>query len=275
MGCSGSSGLIGLVLLASVLGLVGCGNFLAGQEQNIKDSTEAIAAARDDGQRAKAYSSRGVAYSEKARYSRITKLIPNDEYVRLFDLAMKDHNQAVTLNPNSAEVYMNRAQANYDRGALDLVEHKSGKEWFDSAAVDFEKAAAMDPKNAHVFDMLGLTYESNLQDDKAIQAYTQEMALDSFGKQRLADAYCDFGFRHQQKKEYAAAAAAYEKSTEFGQSDDKSCPYDPYPNMIGIYTSETHEYDKAWAAVHRALKAGKLLSPALLAQLVKESGRKE
>lgn len=212
LGLSPRSSLCGLILLASSIVFVGCemgpAMFLGGRDNDIKDATQAIDTARDDAQRAKAYSSRGAAYSEKARYSRIMKLIPNDDYERLFDLAMKDHNQAVALNPNG-EVYFNRAQAYYDRGSLDLVENKDGKSWFDAAALDFEKAIEKDPKNSLALDRLGLTYESNLEGDKAIQAYTKELAFDPFAKQRLADAYCNIGFRHQQQKEYTAAAAAY------------------------------------------------------------------
>jgi len=265
----------GLVLLASLVGLVGCGpnTFLAERDKEIWDSTQAIETARDEGQRAKAYSARGTAYSEKARFSRTTNEIPNGEYVRLFDLAIKDHDQAVALNPENAEVYFNRADAYYERGALDLMENKTGKEWFDAAASDFEKATEKDPHNSLAFDRLGLTYESNGQADKAIQAYTKEMALDSYGKRRLADAYCNIGFHHQQENNLAAAAAAYEKSTEFGVADDKSCPYDPFGNSVEIFTNETRQYDKAWEMVHRALKHGRLIAPEVIARLVKDSGR--
>ena len=89
----------------------------------------------------------------------------------------------------------------------------------------------------------------------------------------LADAYCFFGFQHQQEKELSAAAAAYQKSIQFGTADDKTCPYDPFANGIAIYTNDTHEYDKALDMVHQALKAGKLLSPDLIVRLKKESGR--
>ena len=84
--------------------------FLSARDREIKDSTQAIEIARDDAQRAKAHSSRGAAYSEKARYGRLSKLISNHEYDHLSCLAMKDHNQAVALNPNGAEGYFNRAQ---------------------------------------------------------------------------------------------------------------------------------------------------------------------
>src|SRR5580765_2811197 len=191
LGLSLNSSLCVLVLNASSILFVGCGPnmFLNDRDSEIKDATQALETARDAGQRAKAYSSRGTAYSEKARFSRISKLIPNEEYERLFDLAIQDHNQAVKLSPGNAEVYFNRAQAYYDHGALDLVENKDGKSWFDAAALDFEQAIKKDPTNALALDRLGLTYESNGQDDKAIQAYTHELAFDPFGKQRLADAY--------------------------------------------------------------------------------------
>jgi tetratricopeptide (TPR) repeat protein len=283
LGLSPRSSIGGLVLFASLIVIAGCGSpaqFLSARDSEIKDSTNAIETARDDRQRAKAYSSRGTAYSEKARYSRMSKLIPNDEYKRLFGLAMEDHNRAVTLDPNNAEVYFNRAQTNYDRGTLDLVENKepllvnpTTKSWLDAAASDFEKAAEIDPKNSLTLDRLGLTYEQADEEDKAVRAYTQEWALDRLGKQRLADAYCFFGFRHQQQKELAAAAAAYQKSIEFGVADDKSCPYDALGNGIEIYTIETREYDKAWEMVHQAQKANRLIAPELIERLKKDSKR--
>jgi tetratricopeptide (TPR) repeat protein len=270
----------GLVLLASLIVCVGCTDFLTERDGEIQDATHAIETARNDGERAKAYSARGTAYSEKARFGRISKRIPNSEDDRLFDLAIKDHNQAVALNPGSAEVYFNRGHAYYDRGTQDLIYNTepwitppTTKAWLDAAASDFKKAAEKDPKNDMAFDLLGLAYEQAGEEDEAVRAYTSEMALNRLGKQRLADAYCFFGFRHQQLKEYAVAAAAYQKSVEFGLADDKSCPYEPFASMVGIYTTETREYDKAWDVVHRALKAGRLIAPELIERLKKESGR--
>jgi tetratricopeptide (TPR) repeat protein len=280
LGLFSRSLLCGLVLLAGLIVCVGCADFLSARDREIQDATQAIETARDDGRRAKAYSARGTAYSEKARYGRLLKRVSNDEYERLFDLAIKDHNQAVALNPGNAEVYVNRAHAYYDRGSYDLIYTTepwkvapTTKSWFDAAASDFEKAAEKDPRNDMAFDLLGLTYQQAGEEDEAVRAYTQEMALNSFGKQRLADAYCFFGFRHQQQKEYAAAAAAYQKSIEFGRADDKSCPYEPFASMVGIYVTETREYDKAWEAIHRAPNADLRIAPELMERLKKESGR--
>ena len=95
------------VPLLLVLLLGGCAQmsqslYLAGYDRDISSSTRDIEAARDDAHRAVAYTKRGDAYSEKARYSRACKLISPDEYARLFGLAIKDHDQAIALDPASS-----------------------------------------------------------------------------------------------------------------------------------------------------------------------------
>src|SRR4029079_15840248 len=170
----------GFAVLCTLILLSGCGMgpsmFLGARDREINDSTQALQSARNDVERAKAYSSRGAAYSEKARYSRISKLIPTEAYERLFDLAIKDHNQAVALDPSNAEAYFNRAQAYYDRGTLDLVYNTEAwvvppttKSWLDAAASNFEKAIEKNPKNSLALDRLGLAYEQAGEEDKAVQ----------------------------------------------------------------------------------------------------------
>ncbi len=135
-----------LLVVFLVMDLGGCGMFSAGGDREIRRSTQALAAARNDLERAQAYSTRGSAYGDKARMSRAFKAPPTDEYERLFRLALEDHNQAVRLNPDSAEMYFNRAQTYYDRGTWDLVEHKDGKPWLDlESARDFEKSDSAGP----------------------------------------------------------------------------------------------------------------------------------
>jgi hypothetical protein len=77
----------GLALLCILSLLCGCdmgpSMFLGARDREIRDSTQAVQSARKDVEHAKAYSARGAAYSEKARYSREFKLIPADEYERL------------------------------------------------------------------------------------------------------------------------------------------------------------------------------------------------
>lgn len=267
---------LGILILPAIL-LTGCATVSAifgpNPDREIGDSTQAIQAARNEVERAKAYSKRGVAYADKARMSRKFKVPPTEEYELLFGLALKDHGEAVRLNPGGAEMYFNRAQAYYDRGSWDLVEEKNGKPWLDLAVADFEKATQLDPKNDLAFDRLGLAHEENGESDKAILDYTRELALNPWGKQRLADAYCDRGFLLQQKKDYAAAAVEFEKSIEFGIADGDVCRSEPFGSLIWFYTTETQQYDKAWDVIHRARKSGQRIQPKLVDQLKTDSGR--
>ena len=268
------------VLLLLVLLLVGCGPsfYLASYERDISSSTRAIETARDDAQRAAAHTKRGGAYSEKARYSRAFKLISRDEYARLFSLAIKDHDQAIALDPVSAEAYYSRGVAYYDRAVLEVVVNGTlvGKKatwnlWFDPAIADFRKATQKDARHELAWDRLGLSHETIGELDQAIDAYTQVNALDrKLGRARLADAYCERAGTHQKDKD--AAIADYEKSIDFGARDD-GCSCDPYNLLIELYEQD-RRYDQVWEVVHKAWKSGKWIAPDLLSILQKESGRR-
>jgi tetratricopeptide (TPR) repeat protein len=247
-------------------------------ERDISSSTRAIESARDNVRRAAAYSKRGSAYSEKARYSRAFKLIPAEEYERLFGLAIKDHERALALDPTCAEAYYSRGRTYYDRAVLETVVNgalvgtdASRKVWFAPAVADFQKAVEKDRKHYEAWDMLGLTHETTGELDQAISDYSQEMALNPLGKRRLAGAYCERGQYYQKEKQLDAAIADYEKSIDAGAIDD-GCSCDPYNPLLGLY-SEGRRYDQGWVVVRRALNAGKWVAPDLLDVLKKVSGR--
>ncbi|HXR36855.1 MAG TPA: tetratricopeptide repeat protein, partial [Candidatus Binataceae bacterium] len=215
--------------------------YLSSYDRDISSSTRAIETARDDAHRAAAYTKRGSAYSEKARYSRAFKLISANEYDRLFGLAIQDHDQAIALDPANAEAYFSRGQAYYDRAALETVvdgvavgTDAARKAWFDPAVADFKKAVERDGRHYMAWDMLGLTHETTGELDQAISEYSQEMALNPSGRSRVANAYCLRGGFNQKEKKYDAAIADYEKAIEFGATaDDWSC--DPYNPLFGLY----------------------------------------
>jgi len=260
-----------------VILLGGCGRmaqywYLSGYDRDIKNSTRAIETARNDAQRAAGYAQRGRAYSEKARYSRAFKLIPADEYGRLFGLAVKDHDQAVALDPGSAEAYFSRGQTYYDRAALE--EGKAAKPWFDQAAADFEKAVERDDRHYMALDMLGLVHEATGELDKAITDFTQEMALNPLGRARLADAFCTRGSSNYKEKKYDAAIADYEKAVALGANAD-SCSCDPYNPLVALYDGVSRQYDKGWETVHKAQKSKTWIAPELLEKLKKDSGRND
>ncbi len=106
----------------------------------------------------------------------------------MFGLAIQDHDQAIALDPASAEVYFNRGQAYYDRATLETVvdgklvtTDAARKVWFEPAAADFKRAVERDSRFYHAWDMLGLTHETTGELDLAISEYSQEMALNSLG----------------------------------------------------------------------------------------------
>lgn len=271
-----TSNLARLLCVSAVLLFAGCSQMEV-YEGQIRSSTQAIDSARDDVHRSAAYSKRGSAYGEKARYSRAFKLIPAEEYERLFGLAIRDHEQAITLNPG-AEAFYHRGRTYYDRAVLETVVNgtpvgtdASRKAWFAPAVADFQMAVAKDGKHHEAWDMLGLTHETTGELDQAIEDYSKEMALDPLGRLRLAGAYCERGAYHHKEKQFDAAIADYEKSIDHG-ADSDGCSCDPYNPLLGLYT-DSHRYEQSWVVVRRALKAGKWVAPNLLDILKKESGR--
>ena len=275
---------VGLLCASVLMLLTGCTRIaqyfhLSSYDRDINAAAKAIASARDNTQRAEAYAQRGSAYSEKARYSKAFKLISADEYDRLFGLAIKDHDQAVALEPAKAELYFTRGRTYYDRANLEAVVdgHLMGsdadrKAWFAPAAADFKKAVEIDGKLYLAWDQLGLIHEATGELDEAIRDYTQEMALNPLGRSRLADAYCSRGGAGQKgKKEEDAAIADYEKSIELGATAD-GCSCDPYNPLIWLYT-KNRRYDQSWEVVHKAQKSKKWIEPEFLDRLKKESGR--
>ncbi len=271
-----------VTLISVLLFLAGCNRiarswYLSSYDRDISSSTKAIETARDNAQRAEAYAKRGSAYSEKARYCRAFKLISPDEYDRLFGLAVKDHDQAIALDPAKAEVYYTRGVTYYDRAALDAVVdgHLVGsdanrKVWFAPATADFKKAIEKDARLYLAWDRLGLIHETTGEIDEAISDYTQEMALNPLGRARLADAYCTRGSSNS-KQNNDAAIADLEKSIYLGATAD-GCSCDPYNPVLALYT-EGRRYDQAWGVVDKARKSKKWIAPESLDRLKKESGR--
>ena len=273
-----------IATLASVLlFLVGCNRiarvfYLSSYDRDISSATKDIESARDKASRAEAYAKRGSAYSEKARYSKAFKFISTDDYDRLFGLAIKDHDQAIALDP-SAEAYYTRGVTNYDRANLEAVvdgnlvgSEADHKAWFEPATADFKKATEKDPRFYLAWDRLGMSHEMTGELDQAISDYTQEMALNPLGRARLADAYCTRGGSTSPKeKQHDAAISDFEKSIELGATAD-GCSCDPYDPLLRLYT-DGKRYDQAWGVVHTAQKSKKWIDPEMLNRLKKESGR--
>jgi tetratricopeptide (TPR) repeat protein len=265
-------GSLGAALALTALLPCAC-NMVDVYEAQILKASMAIKAAKTDAERAAAYSDRGRGYSDKARLSLLRKAIDHDEYVRLFDLAVADHERAVALDPGNADVYLKRGLSFHDRAALVNEPGVDRKPWFDSARADFAKCIEKDPRNVMAYDFLGLVEEETDRYDEAIADFTRLEAIDSeAGKFRLAEAHCGRGEHYLKEKRYDLAAADLEKSIELGIRSD-GCSCEPYNSLAHVYIDARPQYDKAWDLVHTAQASGRPVAPEYVDRLKKMSGR--
>jgi len=243
----------------------------------IEKGTRSIESARSDAQRAAGYAERARGYADKAYYSRFSKLIGAEEYRRLFDLAVKDNDEAVRLDPGNAEMYASRGGTYYSRAAaawVDNIDPKTEVErFYNLAKADFTAAIERNPRHEVARDMRGMINEHNGDYEQAIDDYTQVMRSDpKLGRLRLAELYCGRGSVRLREKRYELAVSDYEKSIEFGATAD-SCSCDPYAPLAETYCDRLGQYDKSWAIVHKAQAGKSWMPPEFIERLKQASGR--
>ena len=270
-----------LVVLVTLFG--GCKGlaqryWLAKYDSQVAEATRGYQRAKSDGERASRLAERGRALSDKGRYSRFAKCIGLSDYERLFAQAMQDHDQAVALAPNQADVYGLRGWSYYDRATvlrLDKLEDTTIEgTWLRHAHDDFTRALEREPQNARAWDMRALIRGALGDRDGVIADLTASTKINPSGKARLADAYCERGGSRQQQKDFAGAAADYEVSITLGGTAD-GCSCEPYAPLAYIYLEEMHDYDKSWKIVRRARATHHWLPAELVTKLSEVSGRVE
>jgi tetratricopeptide (TPR) repeat protein len=265
---------IAAVLFAGIVLLGSCARishswYLSRDDAKIRHAGEALAAARNNAERSAAYADRADAYADKARYSRVMKLIADEEYNKLFDLALQDYNQAITLAPDNADMYYRRGNAYYSRASLDMIKAPTSDS-LAPAKADFSRAVEMNSKNPMTFDMLGLTDASMGNWTEAIADFKQETGLDHLQSLRLSDAYCNRGTVYMGEKKYDLVISDLNQSIQIRAAGD-ACECDPYNPLLSIYLNQTREYDKARAVVALAQHSGKWIAPENLEQLKAQS----
>lgn len=246
--------------------LLGPGWNLSRFDGEIRRAGKAIADSANTLQRSAAYADRADAYAEKARYSRVMKLITDEEYIKLFDLAVQDYKQAIALDPGNAEMYYRRGNAYYSRAGLDMIYAPYTSAFLAPAKADFSRAVEMNPKNAMALDMLGLTDSSMRDWTQAIADFEQETALDPRQRFRLSDAYCNRGTVDAGEKKYDLAVSDLNQAIQIRATSDP-CECEPYNPLLAIYLKQTREYDKAREVAALAQRSGKWIAPENLEQL--------
>jgi tetratricopeptide (TPR) repeat protein len=88
------------------------------------------------------------------------------EEQRVYDQAIADYNQAISLNPKFAGAYTNRGNAYGIKGE------------YDRAIADYTQAIALDPKSAYAYIVRGSAYYFKGQKNQAIQDLEKALSLD-------------------------------------------------------------------------------------------------
>jgi tetratricopeptide (TPR) repeat protein len=262
-----SAGILGAgaLLLCGFVFIMGPGWTLRRSDSEILRAGQSIADSTNTMQRSAAYAARADAYTEKARYSRLMKLIPDEEYSKLFDLALQDYNQAITLDPDNGEMYYRRGNAYSSRASLDMIYAPYKSDFLAPAKADFSRAVEKNPKNAMAVDMLGVTEGSMGDWTQAISDFEQEVALDPRQRFRLSDAYCNRGTIYAGEKKYDLAVSDLNRAIQIRVTSDP-CECEPYNPLLATYL-QTREYDKAREVAALAQHSKKWISPENLEQL--------
>jgi tetratricopeptide (TPR) repeat protein len=196
---------------------------------------------------------------------RLMEHIADEEYNKLFDLAVQDYNQAIALNPDNVEIFYRRGDAYYSRAGLDMIYAPYTSVFLAPARADFSRVVEKNPQNVMALDMLGLTDGSMGEWTQAIADFEQEAALEPSMRFRVSDAYCNRGSRYPREKHDLAISDLNRAIQSRGTSDPCEC--EPYTPLLAIYLSQTRNYDKAREVVALAQRSGQWIAPEYLDQL--------
>ena len=116
------------------------------------------------------------------------------------DGAISDYDQALRLKPDDADAYYNRGCARSDKGDLD------------GAIRDYDKALRLQPDHANAYNNRGNARKAKGDLDGAIRDYDQALRL----KPDEADAYVNRGLARQAKGDVAGAIRDYQKYLDLG-----------------------------------------------------------
>ena len=141
-----------------------------------------------EGNLAKAYYNRGIAYEKKGEYDR----------------AIADYDTAIKLNPKNATAYNNRGIAYSKKGE------------YDRAIADYDTAIKLNPNYAMTYSNRGVAYDGKGQYDRAIADYDMAIKLNP----KYARAYNNRGNAYEKKGDRDKAIADYRKVLELRLGDE-------------------------------------------------------
>ena len=116
----------------------------------------------------------------------------------MFDRALAYSSDALSLSPNTADVWNERAQIYAAMGDLPHAEQT------------YQQSLSVDDAYAQTHAILGQLYTTEKEWDKAVSAYQRALELNP----RSADAYSNLGYVYSRKGDLEAALTAYSKAVE-------------------------------------------------------------
>ena len=159
---------------------------------------------------------------------------------RAFSKAIKDYDQAITLDPQYAEAYYNRGLAKGAQGRHEEAIH------------DFTQAIAINSKYVEVYYNRGFAKYKLGRNEEAIEDYDQTIALDS----KHVYAYNNRGIAKGEMGNYAEAIQDYDRAIALDSKDAIA-----YNNRglakgeMGNYAEAIKDYDQAIAINPREASA--------------------
>ena len=131
---------------------------------------------------ATAFSHRGNAYQNKGAY----------------DLAIRDYDSALALNPNDGDAFNNRGNAHLRKGEYDL------------AIRDYDQTISLNPDHVLAFTNRGTAYQYKGEYERAIRDYNEAIALD----RKSALPFNNRGRAYHVQGEYRRAIQDYDRAID-------------------------------------------------------------
>ncbi|MGZ3755508.1 MAG: tetratricopeptide repeat protein [Mucilaginibacter sp.] len=158
---------------------------------------------------------------------------------RNYELALRDFNKAIEINPTYEDAYEQRAivrRTLHDR---------------DGALLDAEKAVSLDPSRAkYLYGFIGETLDIKKDYIGAVKAYTKAIAADP----EFASAYQDRAQVEEELKDDVDALRDYNKTIELVSSSSKALKN--IYSMRGYLKIRLNDKNGACADFHKALELG-------------------
>lgn len=155
-------------------------------------------------------------------------------YARLemHDNALKDYEQAISLDPSLARPYFNRART------------YSTLRRNDEALANYLRAVELNPDYTTAHNNLGIVYERLGRHDEAMESYGNAIRIDP----TFATTYINRGTLHSNLSRHEEALADYDRAVELNPADplayiNRARLY----NQMEFYDKSLEEYDRAVA----------------------------